>query len=239
MLDEVNFMSRVDRSLRAAEGGEFDQALALYNALVRRRESRYLRGGKLPGILCLASSKRYEGQFTDLKEREAKDEARIRGKSRIYIFDRCVWEVKPDSEYSGEVFGVFVGDYLRNPRILDDGETVPEADAKLVKMVPVEFRRSFEANIVQSVRDIAGVSTRALNPFFVDSDPILERSGGRRPACSTGKKWSSRPTGASSKSFRRSSETCGGPGSPTSISASRRTAPGWPWGTWPESWKRL
>jgi hypothetical protein len=38
---------------------QYDQAKVLYEGLDRRRKSRFMIGGKLPGVLCLSSSKRY------------------------------------------------------------------------------------------------------------------------------------------------------------------------------------
>jgi hypothetical protein len=52
----------------------------------------------MPGVLCLSSSKRYPGEFTDMKISEA-----VEDKS-IYIYDRRIWEIKPPSTYCGETF---------------------------------------------------------------------------------------------------------------------------------------
>jgi len=42
ILDEVNFMARVEESKQAADGGAFDQAAEMYNSIVRRRKSRFM-----------------------------------------------------------------------------------------------------------------------------------------------------------------------------------------------------
>ena len=61
----------------AVDGGAFDQAVEMYNSIVRRRKSRFMtQGGRLPGMLCLVSSKRYPGEFTDRKQMEAQEEQR-------------------------------------------------------------------------------------------------------------------------------------------------------------------
>lgn len=80
VLDEVNFMDLVDKSRKNPEGGEYDQAIELYNTIARRRLSRFLVNGKLPGMLCMVSSRRYPGQFTDKKEAEAKHQIEKTGK---------------------------------------------------------------------------------------------------------------------------------------------------------------
>ena len=75
IMDEVNFMARVEVSKQSVDGGAFDQALEMYNSIVRRRKSRFMaQGGRLPGMLCLVSSKRYPGEFTDRKQTEARAE---------------------------------------------------------------------------------------------------------------------------------------------------------------------
>ncbi len=75
-MDEVNFMEVTEQSQKAADGGEYNQAIALYDSLSRRRKSRFMKKGKLPGVFCLVSSKRYPGQFTDIKTEEAKDKSK-------------------------------------------------------------------------------------------------------------------------------------------------------------------
>ena len=100
MIDELNYMQVVEKSKQSVDGDVYDQAVALYNSIARRRKSRFSKQGKLPGILCLVSSKRYPGQFTDLKEEEAKRDP------TIYIYDYCVWEVKPSGSCSVEIIAL-------------------------------------------------------------------------------------------------------------------------------------
>ena len=70
-----------------------------------------MKHGILPGILCLVSSRRYPGQFTDTKEEEALTDP------TIYVYDKCTWDVKP-SAYGKERFQVFIGDEFRKPKVL-------------------------------------------------------------------------------------------------------------------------
>ena len=57
--------------------------------------------GKIPGLLCLVSSRRYPGQFTDVKEAEAKKEIDMTDKSTIYVYDKKAWEIKPAGTFLG------------------------------------------------------------------------------------------------------------------------------------------
>lgn len=169
VIDEVNFMKVVEKSTKA-EGGVYDQAMALYNSIVRRRKSRFNKGGKLPGMLCLVSSKRYPGQFTDIKTEEAMQQVAETGTTSVFIYDKCTWDIRPVTDFSGQWFQVFVGDDTRKPRILNDGEQVVDADRHLVKDVPLEYRDDFKRDIMGSLRDIAGVSILSKYPFIMDRD---------------------------------------------------------------------
>jgi hypothetical protein len=178
-LDEINFMAQVDRSKRSADGDRFDQAVALYNSISRRRKSRFMKAGHLPGMLCLVSSKRYPGQFTDQKLDEAAREERRRGSSPIFVFDKTTWDVKPAGTFSGATFPVFAGDETRSPRVLT-GEDATAIDQSLIVDVPVEYRPDFEMDLVSALRDIAGRSTQASHPFLMNTEAVAACFGRRR-----------------------------------------------------------
>jgi len=171
-LDEVNFFGIVEKSARALGNETYDQAKELYDAINRRRQSRFMYKGHLPGILCLASSKRYPGEFTDRKMEEARKEIQETGHSTIYVYDKRSWDVRPDSAYSGVKFRVFVGDLTRRPRILDDKEKLSESDSTLVTEVPEEYKSSFEQDIIGSIRDIAGISTTSRFPYMIEVEKV-------------------------------------------------------------------
>jgi hypothetical protein len=172
VIDEVNFMAVIEKSKSSSDGGTFDQANEMYNGIVRRRKSRFMAGGKLPGMLCLVSSKRYPGEFTDRKMEEAQRD------KTIFIYDKRVWDVKPEGTFSGEWFNLFVGDVTRKPRLLGDDEEVTAEDRHLIMQVPDEYRSEFERDMLSALRDIAGVSTLALHPFILNSESVV-RSFGR------------------------------------------------------------
>lgn len=178
VIDEINFMAKVENSKKMHAGGEqgtYDQAIANYNALARRRESRFMKKGALPGLLCLVSSRNYPGQFTDKKEAEAKKNP------RIYVYDKRAWEVKPKGSYNEERFTVFVGDATRRPRIIEANEQTDGNDKHLMVQVPTDFKGAFEADMLAAIRDIAGHSTYALHPFILDTEKI-SAAFGKRPS---------------------------------------------------------
>lgn len=173
ILDEINFMARVEESRQAVDGGAFDQAVEMYNAIVRRRKSRFMaQGGRLPGMLCLVSSKRYPGEFTDRKQMEARAEVAQTGKTSIYVYDRTLWQIKPDGTYGEGRFRLFLGDVNRKPRILEDGNDADPQDGHLIVEVPEEFRSEFERDILSAIRDIAGSATFAIHPFIVNTEAV-------------------------------------------------------------------
>lgn len=175
VIDEVNFMAVVEGSKQAGkDGGTFDQAWAIYNSIARRRESRFMSNGRIAGMLCLVSSKRYPGEFTDIKIAQSKKEG-----AAIFVYDKRVWEIKPDGTFTGDWFWVFSGDPSRKPRIVSDQEVIvfPQKDRHLLMRIPLEFKHEFEANILDAIRDIAGMSTMALHPFIMNPDAVVSCFG--------------------------------------------------------------
>ena len=173
VIDELNFLAIVDDSRRSYDGSAYDQAQVNYNAIARRRESRFMQKGWLPGMLCLVSSKRYPGQFTDRKVDQANKERAVHGKSGIYVYDKRVWEVRPEGSYSGEKFKVFVGERTRNPYVVPkaDYKTWPDDDP-MIDDVPVEYLHSYEEDIHAALRDISGLSTMLQHAYFTNMERL-------------------------------------------------------------------
>lgn len=174
IIDEVNFMAVIDGGKNAGADGTYDQAVALYNSISKRRKSRFGVMGKLPGMLCIVSSRRYPGQFTDVKEAEARAEIAKYGRSSIYVYDKRTWEIKPPGSFMKERFKVFIGDEARKPRILEIGEfeKLGASYDGLVVDIPMDFLDDFERDLLSSLRDIAGVATMASHPFIINREAI-------------------------------------------------------------------
>ena len=170
IIDEINFMDVTEKSKKSNDGGTYNQALALYNSISRRRKSRFMSKGKMPGMVCIVSSKRYPGQFTDKKEAEAERQVQETGVTNIYVYDKTMWQVKP-WEFSGETFSLFVGDESRKPRIVKD-EIINAKDKHLIKKIPIEYKSDFERDMYGALRDIAGHSTLSKHPFLMDVEAV-------------------------------------------------------------------
>lgn len=178
IIDETNFMAK--KQQQKASGvrwGHYDQADALYSAMKRRMKSRFERGGKLPGLLFLVSSKKTVHDFTAKRIRESKTDP------TVFVRDYALWDVKPGAFTHGRFF-VFVGNETTPSRILDPGEekkydrNLPEGAA--IIEVPEDFRHDFENDLEGAIRDIAGVATVAVHPFINRREKIVEAIDTRR-----------------------------------------------------------
>lgn len=165
VIDELNFMAVVAKSARDPDG--YNQAEAIYDSIARRRKSRFIQHGRMPGILCLVSSKRYPGQFTDKKVDEARSDP------SIFVYDKTTWDVKPEGTFLGPRFKVFSGTESQKPYIIGD-DPIPDAN---VIDVPIEYKKDFERDIMGALRDIAGISTIARFPYIPNPEVVKACQG--------------------------------------------------------------
>lgn len=170
IIDELNFMAVVQKSSKSHNNSIHNQAIENYNSIARRRESRFQQFGMMPGMLCLVSSRNYPGQFTDIKEAEAKHNP------LIHVYDKRLWELRPE-RFTGKTFNIFVGDETRRPRILAEDEMLPVDDRHLQMAIPVEYRDAFRNDIVKAIRDIAGRSAMVTHPFLLNVPAVMECFG--------------------------------------------------------------
>lgn len=179
LIDEVNHMKVIQNSSRTRDGAAWDQMLENYRAIARRRESRFMRGGKLLGMLCLVGSANYAGQFTDRKKAERDRQLRETGETNIYIYDKRQWEVQPEGRFSKERFNVFLGDGTRKPRILDDGEKPAPGDLPYIMPVPLDLKDQFKSDLAGAVKDIAGIALHGFSKFISNYQAIHDAFGPR------------------------------------------------------------
>lgn len=163
LIDESNFFDRVERSKRAVDGKVYDGAREAFESALRRKQSRFPDHA---GLFCVASSRRYRGQFTDTLQAE------FSGDSRAYTYCHSEWSIRPEKYDDGEWFRVFQGDRLRPPRIFSRNERAEPADRHLIVEVPERFRRRFEADPIRSLQDLAGISTEISGGFFTNKERL-------------------------------------------------------------------
>tara|TARA_Y100000034_G_C6864151_1_gene393640 strand:- start:130 stop:1209 length:1080 start_codon:yes stop_codon:yes gene_type:complete len=92
-IDEANFLDSVMSSTRADEGGEYDAAEAMYNAIWQRMTSRFMEeDGRVRGLITMISSTRYADDFLERQANLKKDPTT--GAS-IFVRRRDTWDAKP------------------------------------------------------------------------------------------------------------------------------------------------
>jgi len=174
ILDETNFTRTISSGNK--------RVYEAYSSWLRRMESRFIReGGIIPGQLFLVSSKRDESDFLDAHIetlRRVQLEGRVRSS---LVIDSCIWEVRKDvvnpttgnKIYSGDFFPIFLGSQSEPPIIIDPKDRSRYQESMVID-VPVEHRDAFDKNIIDSIRDIAGVSTISRFKFIVNTNLLNE-----------------------------------------------------------------
>lgn len=146
-LDEIEFAPGSNPKI------ELSKIMKLYTTIKRRMESRYMKLGRLPGILFLVSSKKSNADFLEQYLKRNKE------KPYLFIVDEPIWTVKAcQSLYSGKTFKVAVGNnYLKSKIIKKESEIKGyKNNGQEIIDIPVEYKEAFELDINTSLMDIAG-----------------------------------------------------------------------------------
>ena len=146
-----------------------EKVLKAYESTVRRFESRFIINNESIGRFFLVASKQEEMSFLNTFIEEKK------GSKNVHIADVPIWEAKPKTNYCGEKFAVSIGDPHTPPKIISSEEIQTAIENKIkVIWIPIEYLRSFEDDIIGSLRDIAGISIDQIrkNKLF-PSDKLL------------------------------------------------------------------
>ena len=156
MLDEIDFAKGQDASL------EKSAIMKLYSSVKRRIESRFMRKGRVPGLLFLVSSKNNVYDFLETYINMNRDNP------QLMIIDEPLWVVKASvGNYSGETFKVAVGNRYHPSKILTDKDDW-EAIEKVQKVidVPIEHYDAFKINLNLALADIAGIALVSSAKYF-------------------------------------------------------------------------
>jgi len=173
IIDEINFMNVVQKSKRAGidtgRPGIYDQAQSIYDALTRRKKSRFITKGPNIGVICVSSSTRYRGDFTDKRKTQIEN----LGEKNVYLYDKAQFEVWPAARYSGEKFKLHVqNEAAVDIRVLEPEQPIPETGT--IIEVPIEYKDDFLKDPAGALRDIVGKSVQSINPFFRQRHKIHE-----------------------------------------------------------------
>jgi len=167
LLDEMSFMRYHTKSVNAEDGGEYDQARALYNATRSRIDSRFTKMGRYLIPMWLAGSARHEEDFIQAKMRECVNLSSQARPEDVYIYNKKIWDIKPHEFPSGETFRVYRGKGETPPQIVESTQALYNSDH--IIDVPVELETAFRAQPINlAMRDICGLPSREIGNFVVE-----------------------------------------------------------------------
>lgn len=167
IIDEINDMQVIKSSSKTRDSSTYDQAKVIYDGVSRRIKSRFLNDGGGAGVLCLVSSRKFPEEFTEKKIAEAVYD------DSIYVYDKKIWDVKPQGTYSPERFSIYLGDDNVKPKIIEDKD-VGSYPEDFILEVPLSLKSYFEKDMLGALRDIGGVSTISKHSFFLNQRAIDE-----------------------------------------------------------------
>lgn len=166
LLDELSYMKFHAKSVYAEDGGEYDQAQALYSSARARIDSRFSKFGRHIVPMFLAGSARHEGDFIQTKVREREEQICSNGATSIYLYNKVVWQVKP-WDYGEETFRVFLGKAQIPPQIVEEKQKLYVSEH--IVDVPIELYSAFTSqSITHALRDICGIPSAETGNFIVE-----------------------------------------------------------------------
>lgn len=175
ILDELSFMNVIEVSKQVAgprgQGGKFDQAEEVYTQTINRRNRSFGRGGVSIGAVCAMSNTSYRGDFMDRHMAHIEEhtpERTICRRLRRY-------EVEPEDladVQRGETMRVQVGSDIFQTKVLEGGDEGDEG-ATIIE-VPARYRDQFLRDPDGALREVAGISSAAIKPFFRRRDKVVD-----------------------------------------------------------------
>lgn len=156
--DEISFIQNQDIEKQK------EKAIDMIDTAIGGMKTRFIRNGKNPALLCLASSKRSEKSFLEAHTKKKLESE----KENVIIVDEPVWNVKPASDYCGKRFQVALGNkYLASEIIPKDTPIKPYIDKGYsIIDVPIEYYPDFYENIDRALCDFAGVSSSDITKYI-------------------------------------------------------------------------
>lgn len=157
--DEISFIPTQDIEKQKA------RAIDMVDTAVGGMKTRFTDGGKNPGIIILASSKRSEKSFL---EEHMKKKAVSEGDNTL-IVDEAVWNIKPKGTYSDKYFYVAVGNrFLNSEVITEENPNLDNYRNKGYRIidVPIDLRPDFIDDIDRALCDFAGISSTQLSTYI-------------------------------------------------------------------------
>lgn len=179
-IDEMNFHAETKKQSKSKTLQEKGKVHELVTNTSRRMESRFKMHGRGAGLILHISSTKTSTSYLEIRKRE------VQGQPGVYIIEGPQWEFHPKDKYpSGKHFRFAVGNKFVQPRCLDtvvdkgfgNYEITKGGPApKGIQIIdpPVEDYRAFNDDPTGAVRDIAGIATETIDPFFPRAQPVLD-----------------------------------------------------------------
>jgi hypothetical protein len=164
------FFACLDESNYRRTANPQEEAYQFYSKLRNRIENRFIQQtGK--GRIVLISSEGDEGSFLDNHCANLRIESQKSGQSEAHICQFSEWEIKGHTmNLAGTQFRVDIGDNLRSPKIMEDNEEAREG-ARIID-VPTEYRKSAERDLINFLKERAGVVPGRANKYFYNVEAL-------------------------------------------------------------------
>lgn len=156
--DEVNFIKNQD------EDKQRQIAKDMIDTAIGGMKTRFIRNGKNPTVLALASSKSSDKAFLE-EHMKRKLESE---KENVLVVEEAVWVVQPRDRFTKEEFKVAVGNRFLQSTVLKDDEDENYYILKGYKIinVPNTYKSNFLEDIDKALCDYAGIAASNLSKYI-------------------------------------------------------------------------
>ena len=156
--DEISFIRNkdIDKQKKIA--------IDMIDTAIGGMKTRFIKNGKNPTLLILASSKRSEKSFL---EEHMKKKLKSEG-TNVIIVDEAVWKVKPPGTYSDKMFKVGLGNKFLQSQIIPEDADINEFRLRGFKIidVPMDLYSNFSDDIDRALCDYAGISSSEITKYI-------------------------------------------------------------------------
>lgn len=153
-MSEVNFVKRSVSEFKITQAHQ-------------RNKSRYLKiMGYFPLIILDSSASTTNSVVDDFINNNPYE--------GVLVDRSSIWEAKKELGiyFNKGSFYVYKGDSQNRPHIIESGEDISTLDKDRILECPNELKPDFQANLIQSLMDMAGVSVSSAENFVEDANAI-------------------------------------------------------------------
>lgn len=139
-------------------------AIDMIDTAIGGMTTRFVKQGKNPTLLVLASSKRSEKSFL---EEHMKQKLKSEG-DNVLIVDEAVWNIKPKGTYGDTDFRLALGNKFLTSQIIPDSDNDDiwiDKGYKILR-VPIKLKPKFIDDIDRALCDYAGISSSEMSKYI-------------------------------------------------------------------------